>query len=149
MKKFTLLLISCCIIQFAFSQQKHTVEGKWVTIDDKTQKPKSIVELQVNNNILTGRIIKLYPRAGRPPNVTCTLCTDDRKNQLIEGLQIIRGLKKSDGEWSGGTVVDPASGKVYSCKIWLDPNNANFLNLRGYIGIFYRTQKWVRYTGGN
>jgi len=149
MKKLTLLLFSCFLFQLLFSQQKHTVEGKWVTVDDKTQKPKSIVELKVVDNVLTGKIIKLYPREGRPPNVKCTLCTDDRKNKPIEGLQIIRGLKKYDGEWSDGTVLDPANGKVYSCKIWLDEKNANFLNLRGYIGIFYRTQKWVRYTGKN
>jgi uncharacterized protein (DUF2147 family) len=144
MKKIALLSLLCFLTHFSFSQ--HTVEGKWITIDDKTHKPKSIVELKVTNNVLSGKIIKLYPREGRAANPTCKLCTDDRKNQLLVGLQIIRGLKKSDGEWGSGTVVDPENGKIYTCKIWLDEKNANFLNLRGYVGIFYRTQKWVRYT---
>jgi hypothetical protein len=28
--------------------------------------------------------------------------------------------------------------------MWLNPNNPDKLNVRGYIGPFYRTQEWIR-----
>ncbi len=121
-----------------------TCVGKWVTIDDKTNKKKSIVELYKADGKLYGKITYLFPREGRPENAKCEKCTDDRKNEPLVGLQIIRNLTWNGEEWSGGTIVDPENGKVYDVKIWLDPDNPNYLNVRGYIGPFFRTQKWVK-----
>jgi uncharacterized protein (DUF2147 family) len=56
----------------------------------------------------------------------------------------VRGCKWDGTEWEGGTIVDPENGKVYTVKIWMDENNPNKLNVRGYIGIFFRTQTWER-----
>ncbi|MFT5777295.1 MAG: hypothetical protein ACI837_000226 [Crocinitomicaceae bacterium] len=118
--------------------------GKWVTIDDKTNKKKSIVELYKKDGRLYGKITYLFPREGREPNAKCTKCEDDRKDQPLIGLGIVRNLKWNKSEWYGGTIVDPEDGKVYKLKMWLDPKNNKFLNVRGYIGPFFRTQKWVR-----
>lgn len=118
--------------------------GKWVTIDDETNKKKSIVELYKVDGKLYGKITYLFPREGREENPKCTKCTDDRKNKPLIGLQIVRGCKWTGGAWENGTIVDPETGKIYTVKIWIDPENSNYLNVRGYIGPFFRTQKWVR-----
>jgi uncharacterized protein (DUF2147 family) len=118
--------------------------GKWITIDDETNKKKSIVELYKVDGKLYGKIIYLFPREGREDNPKCKKCTDDRKDQPIIGLQIVRSLKWDGDEWEGGTIVDPENGKIYTVKIWLEDGNANLLNVRGYIGPLFRTQKWVR-----
>ena len=118
--------------------------GKWVTIDDKTNKKKSIVELYRKDGKLYGKIKYLYPREVREPNAKCKECTDDRKNKPLLGLQLVRGLKWDGSQWHGGTIVDPEDGKIYKVKMWLDSKNKNNLNVRGYIGPFFRTQKWVR-----
>jgi uncharacterized protein (DUF2147 family) len=118
--------------------------GKWITIDDETNKKKSIVELYKVDGKLYGKIIYLFPREGREDNPKCKKCTDDRKDQPLAGLQIVRSLKWDGEEWEGGTIVDPENGKIYTVKMWLEEGNANLLNVRGYIGPLFRTQKWVR-----
>lgn len=120
--------------------------GVWVTIDDKTGKKKSKVELYKKDEKLYGKITYLYPREGREDNPKCKKCSDDRKDQPLVGLQIVRGLKWDGGEWEDGTIVDPENGKVYTCAIWIDRDDFTKLHVRGYVGPFYRTQTWVKST---
>jgi uncharacterized protein (DUF2147 family) len=141
MSKLGLILVSVVLSSVSFAQ---TCVGKWTTIDDETNKKKSTVELYKVDGKMYGKITYLYPREGREENPKCTKCTDDRKNKPLEGLQIVRNLKWDGEEWYGGTIVDPENGKVYTLKIWLNPENSNKLNVRGYIGPFFRTQEWIR-----
>jgi uncharacterized protein (DUF2147 family) len=141
MKKYILVLVAMIVTVLA---QAQTCSGKWITIDDETGKKKSIVELYKVDGKLYGKITYLYPREGREENPKCTKCTDDRKNKPLIGLQIVRNLKWDGEEWYGGTIVDPENGKIYTVKIWLDPDNKDKLHVRGYIGPFFRTQEWIR-----
>ena len=59
-------------------------------------------------------------------------------------MQIARGLVWNGSEWEDGKILDPENGKIYTVSMWLDSENPNKLNVRGYIGIFFRTQKWNR-----
>jgi len=136
---FTILLLL-----FSFTSLAQTCVGKWVTIDDKTGKHKSVVELYKDNGKLYGKIIYLFPREGREDNPKCTKCTDDRKNKPLVGLQIVRDLTWNGKEWESGTIVDPENGKIYKVSLWLNPLNEDVLLVRGYIGILYRTQNWLR-----
>ena len=141
MKKIFLL---CFFIVSTLSLKAQSCVGKWITIDDETGKQKSIVELYKQNDKLYGKITYLFPREGRGPNPKCTKCTDDRKDQPLVGLQIVRGLKWDQSTWNSGTIVDPENGKIYDVKMWLDEENKDRLNVRGYIGPFFRTQQWKR-----
>lgn len=140
MKQFILAILITFPV-FLFGQ---TCVGKWTTIDDETREKKSIVELYKVDGKLYGKIIYLYPRKGLAADPKCTECTDDRKNQSIEGMQIIRGMVWDGSEWESGTILDPKIGKIYSAKLWLNSKNSDYLNVRGYSGPFYRTQTWVR-----
>jgi len=133
----------------ALVSNAQTCVGKWITIDDETGKQKSIVELYKSNDKLYGKFTYLYPLEGRGANPKCTKCTDDRKDQPLVGLQIVRGLKWDGDEWKGGTIVDPENGKIYSVALCLDEDNKDRLNVRGYIGPFFRTQQWKRVTETN
>ena len=128
---FAALLIS----SLSFAQ----IEGKWKTIDDETGQAKSIVEVfKKSNGQYYGKITQLM---AKPENETCVKCTDDRKNKPLIGLEIIRGLKKSGNEFTGGTITDPKTGKTYKCTI---TRAGNKLNVRGYVGfsLIGRTQTW-------
>ena len=120
-----------------------TPVGRWRTVDDKTGQPRSIVLIWEENGQYFGRVEKsLNPaRAGR----RCDLCTDERKDQLIVGMTIIRGLKKNGDEYSGGDILDPDNGKIYRCKVKVKENGA-VLSVRGYLGasMFGRSQTWTR-----
>lgn len=115
------------------------IAGRWITVDDNTRARKSIVEITITNGIAAGRVIDLTDKTKL--NKVCTACADDRKNQRIIGMEFLRGMVRDGNQWSGGTVLDPENGKIYTCKIWIEDGN---LKLRGYVGFFYRTQTWVR-----
>ena len=121
-----------------------TCVGQWTTTDDDTGKKKSIVELFKVDGKLYGKIIKLYPKEGREDDPKCVKCSGEQKNKKIVGMQIVNNLKWNGEEWAGGTILDPANGKVYTSKMWLEPTNDKILNVRGYIGPFFRTQAWKR-----
>ncbi|MFD2908415.1 DUF2147 domain-containing protein [Flavobacterium ardleyense] len=134
---FSLLILFTTVI---YSQK--TVIGKWKTIDDSTKEAKSIVEIYKLNNEYFGKITKILNEAVK--DKVCIKCKGVDKNKPIEGLVIIKKLSKDDTMYVDGTVTDPENGKTYTCKIWLDENNNDVLNVRGYIGFFYRTQQWKR-----
>ena len=139
MKKSILLTV---VLLFSLTALSQSCAGKWVTIDDETGKKKSIVKLYKEDGKLYGKIVYLFPREGRPDNAKCDLCEDDRKDQPLLGLQIVRDLSWDGSVWEDGTIVDPAKGKIYNCKLWLEEDDK--LKLRGYAGPFYRTQTWLR-----
>ena len=124
-----------------------TPVGLWKTIDDKTGKERSHVRITESAGVLSGRVEKRLDPNAKPEDV-CDKCSDDRKGQTLQGLEIIRSVKKSEGEadlWDGGTVLDPEEGKIY--KVRLKPvDGGKKLELRGYIGLplLGRTQTWIR-----
>jgi len=117
--------------------------GLWKTFDDKTGSARAIVRVYQENGKLFGRIERSFT-PGAEARV-CGICTDERKNQPIIGLLIIRNMKPADGEYSGGDILDPENGSVYRCKFHLDDTGTHLI-VRGFIGISLlgRTQTWQR-----
>ncbi|MBP5982936.1 MAG: DUF2147 domain-containing protein [Fluviicola sp.] len=139
--KIGLLFSLMLLASYSFAQ---SCIGTWITIDDETGKKKSKVELYKQDGKLYGKITYVYPRPGLEENPVCKKCPGDRKNKPLVGLQIVRGLSWNGSEWEDGTIVDPENGKVYTCSIWLVEGNPDKLNVRGYVGPFFRTQTWIR-----
>ena len=120
---------------------QNTPVGVWKTIDDDTKQEKSLVRITESGGIVTGKIEKLLNHT--EPNPVCDKCSDDRKGKPITGMSIIEGLKQSGEVWEGGEILDPNNGKVY--RVRLKPvENGKKLEVRGYIGPFFRTQTWIR-----
>ena len=122
-----------------------SIVGLWVTHDDDTQEPRAHIKIRLDNGVLSGRIVKILDPDALPDE-RCTQCLGDRKNQTLLGLEIIRGGdQKNDKEliWQGGRILDPENGEEYRFKIRLiDQGRA--LQVRGYLGPFWRTQIWTR-----
>ena len=119
-----------------------TPVGRWRTIDDKTGKPKAIVVLYMDNGRLFGRVQTTLDPNGKK---ICDLCKDERRNQPIVGMVILRGLTAHGDEFSGGDILDPDNGSVYRCKLRIQ-NGGQQLSVRGFIGISLlgRSQIWTR-----
>ncbi len=120
--------------------------GLWKTISDKDGSVQAEVRITEKDGVLSGKIEKVL-RSTFKGDEKCDKCTDDRKDQPIIGLEIMRGLKKTDGKdvWEGGTIVDSESGTVYKAKVTPIDGGAK-LEMRGFVGVslFGRTQTWVR-----
>ena len=140
LSEFGLFLSLLLITQVGISQ---SVLGKWKTIDDETGKPRSIVEIFERDGKVHGKIIKLFREPQEDQDPVCTGCDDDdpRYKKKIIGMEILTGMVKDDNEYEDGEILDPKSGKVYDCKIWVDGKD---LKVRGYIGPFFRTQTWLK-----
>jgi uncharacterized protein (DUF2147 family) len=141
----SLLLVLCLFASGLFSQNKFV--GVWKTIDDETQKPKSLVEIYEEGGKLHGKIIKLFREPSEEQDPVCDNCDEDdpRYMEKVIGMVILQNLKKdSDTEWENGKILDPKNGKVYDCDISLE--EADKLKVRGYIGfsLLGRTQYWMR-----
>ncbi len=120
-----------------------SVFGKWTTVDDQTGEHKSTVEIYENNGEMFGKIVEITRESRR--NSLCDQCKGEEKDKPILGLNIIKGLRaKNNNKYEDGTILDPENGKVYKAKIWIDPDQPDILNVRGYVAFFYRTQYWIR-----
>ena len=139
-KFIALLLLVLPMAAFAQSSP----EGRWKTIDDETGKVKSIVEIsKAANGTLQGKVVEVLS-SDRGPNPTCDKCKGANKGKPIKGMTILWGLEADgDGEWSGGTVLDPAKGKTYKSKLEL-LEGGNKLGMSGCVAFFCRQQVWVR-----
>src|SRR3972149_3248271 len=84
--------------------------GLWKTIDDETGKAKSLVRIVEVNGVLSGRIEKLLTPGKE--NQVCDKCEGALKDQPVLGMEILKGLRKGDDVWEGGTILDPNNGKT-------------------------------------
>ena len=127
----------------AFAQD--TPVGKWRTIDDKTGKVKSVVEItEASNGTLQGKVLQVLD-SEKGPNPLCDACKGANHNKPIEGMVIAWGLKHDGASWEDGRIMDPKNGKVYSAKM-TPIDGGKKLEVRGYMGfsLLGRTQTWVR-----
>ena len=136
-----ILLILLSLSTNCLSQDN--ILGKWTTIDDDSGEARSIVEIVERGSKVFGKIVRLYPAPGEDPDPVCDQCPEEdaRYNKKIIGLEIIQDMKWSEKELADGSILDPESGKMYQCKIWLEGSD---LKVRGYWGPFFRTQTWKK-----
>lgn len=142
--KRTLLLVTMiflCSVSLALADGSPV--GKWKTIDDKTKKEKSIVEIYEANGKIYGKIVQLLQEKDGGASKLCTKCPGTDQNKPMIGLVIVRGLAVDGNEYTGGTIMDPNDGKVYKCKMEVT-EGGNKMNVRGFIGfsLLGRTQVW-------
>lgn len=116
--------------------------GLWKTIDDETKQAKSLVRIFEKDGALLGRIERILTDK---PDARCDRCTDERKDQPVQGMTIVTGMKREGDLWDGGSILDPNNGKVYRSRMKLVEGGRK-LEVRGYIGapLFGRSQVWVR-----
>lgn len=117
------------------------VVGKW-KLDDGS----AIVEVYRQGDSYNGKIVWL--KNPTEPDGTPAVDTNNpdpslRKRQII-GLNMLSGLKKADGEYSGGKIYDPNNGKTYNCSMKVE---GDVLKVRGSLdkrGLIGRTMDWYR-----
>ena len=117
------------------------VVGKWKLADGS-----AIVEVYQQGNVFNGKIVWLQ----NPTEADGTPAKDEnnpdaklRSRQLI-GLNMLSGLKKDGGEYSGGSIYDPGNGKTYNCSMKVE---GDVLKVRGSLdkrGLLGRTMDWFR-----
>ena len=119
--------------------------GLWKNIDDASGKIRALIRIAESNGTLQGKIEQVFPGPSEDRNPKCEKCEGALKNVPVIGLVILSGLKKDGAEYTGGKILDPDHGKVYSAKIQMTDAGKK-LNVRGYVGVSMlgRSQIWLR-----
>lgn len=133
------LILILCLVSCAVSAQD--IFGTWKTIDE-TGEAKSIVEIYEENGKVFGKIIDILNPERR--NAICDKCEGEDKGKPVIGFVLIRDMEKDGYYYEGGTIFDPQKGKEYKCRLGLDKDDKDVLQVRGYIAFFYATQYWQR-----
>jgi uncharacterized protein (DUF2147 family) len=140
MKRLYPLVVLTACLGALVALAAETPVGKWQTIDEKTGKVVSDVQLYEQGGKLFGKITGLTtPNDAQGKPKTCTACKSADKDQPIVGLVIIKDLGPSGERYKGGTILDPEDGKVYRAEVWVEDGK---LKVRGSLGPFYKTQTW-------
>lgn len=153
-KSFLLGLFFILFSSFAFATEvsntanvknSYSVAGYWQTIDGKTKKPSSIIQISQNGQFYEGKVVKTYSVTGANKTSVCTLCKGNRKDKPIIGLLIIKNMVCKPGSCSKGTILDPRDGKIYHATMKV-VNNGQQLRVRGYVGVplFGKSVIWNR-----
>jgi len=136
----------------AAAQQADAVVGTWLT-EAGDRGGKARVEVAREGGEMIGRIVWLeepeFPDGEHAGEAKTDLENPDAalRDRPILGLRILDGFTYAGrGTWRGGTIYDPANGKTYKAKLYLDGDDDRTLDIRGYIGItlFGRTTTWKR-----
>lgn len=127
MKLFKQSAVAVAALGFAtVAMAADPLVGSYQTYEDG--KAKATVKITQTGSTFTGKI---------------TAGNTSKAKQYV-GRTIITGLQANgNGKYSGGTIVDPVTGKKYKLNATL---NGSTLKLRGYIGVaaLGRTQTWKK-----
>jgi len=142
--RLRILLAASALFFSASAMAQMSPVGLWRNVDDKTGEVLAEIHITDNGGVLNGHIEKSLKKDGKA-NATCEECTDDRKDKPITGLEIIRGGRKVEGKnlWEGGRILDPENGEEYRAT-FTPIDGGKKLDVRGYLGPFWRTQTWNR-----
>lgn len=142
MKSFMITLGLFCLNKFYSQENGDRILGTWLTADKRSE-----ILIYKEGNLYYGKIVwildSIDPKTNKP--WTDVLNPDpDFRGRLVSGLTILSAFRYEPGfgKYQGGSLYFPRNGKTYRGKMWL--SDANTLQMRGYVFIFYQTDEWMR-----
>lgn len=133
-------VIWCSVFISAVQAEKWDIfKGLWRSVDAQTGLCLFTAEIYEKQGKLNVRVIDL---PGNASLKNCENCKPPLKDKPLLGMDIIWDLDFKEGRLENGKILDPDSGHVYDCSLWID--NAGDLHVRGYFKLkaFGKTQIW-------
>ena len=131
-------------IFFSTSVNSQELLGLWKSKDNRSGKDQALIEIYLDHGEVHAKIVKAYDQ--KLKDFSCTNCKDEDKDKPMEGMVILKDLKKSKVrlKFTNGYALNPYNGKFYKCNVELI--DKNLLRVRGYIGVslFGKSEYWYR-----
>src|SRR5881392_3393285 len=107
-KPIILLLLTLSIVSRSIAQLKAgDIVVIWLTGGDHPAK----VQIYKSGEKYYGKIVWLQSTVDNKPMVDLNNPDENKRNQPIIGLILLRSFQFDDDEWDGGTIYDPENGK--------------------------------------
>ena len=142
MKKIIVLVIAlfACFTSI-FAQGPDGVKGVWMN-EAKDVK----VEIYKSGDKYYGKVVwgkDMYEADGKTLKKDSKNSDASLRNRTVLNMVILSGYTYDDGDWTGGKIYDPKSGKTYDSKMKIKGGN---LEIKGYVGspMFGKTTVWTR-----
>ena len=84
-KTVQLSIFFTLFISMSISAQ--SVFGTWKTIDDRTGKPKGLIEIYEKDGLMYGKVVDILEEGKE--NKVCDKCDGDLKDKPVKGMEII------------------------------------------------------------
>ncbi len=125
----------------SFAQNAGAVMGIW-----ESEHGSGRIQIYKSGDTYEGKLVWLKEEndSSGKPLVDINNPSESLRTRPVKGLEVLSGFRYNDGEWDGGTVYDPKSGKRYSCKLSMSGDGQ--LEIRAFMGISLigKTQVWSR-----
>lgn len=137
-------------VQTASADDK-AVLGYWKHVDEDSGKTLSIFKLFEYQGKLVGKIVKTFPKEGKPAQSVCTECAGRQKDKPVVGLIFFWDFVHEEGsttKWTDGKILNPEDGKTYNAEAELSADGKT-LKVFGYIRLLFKvggTSNWQRPT---
>jgi uncharacterized protein (DUF2147 family) len=157
MKKYLLCFFIVAFIS-AFVFATDSVEGFWISVDEKSGEQTAGWEIWQEDGLLNGKILAAADvtadetAGGKGKSYDNFQNGVDVNTVKVIGTTWIWGLtKKNPGQWENGFIIDPENGSRYKCKITFHKADGkkytkDTLEMRGELGPFGRSQFWHQAT---
>lgn len=145
------LLVSSNILAFSAHELQSPV-GYWMMRDDTTHLPRAVIKIfpvtKGQQQTLSGSLEMPLYVSGKKWSSRCDQCISPWTNKPLHKLVFLWGFQHQNHAWNspwvGGNIFRIESGnEVYRSQLWLTDQGRQ-MKIRGYSGIFYDTQDWVR-----
>ena len=136
-----MLMILLFITGKMFAQNADKVLGVWLNAEKDAK-----VEIYKTGDKYFGKIVwgkNIYEPDGKTARTDIKNPDPKLRSRSLVNLVILTNFTYDDGDWEGGKIYDPKSGKTYSCIMRFKGDN---LEIKGYVGITLlgRTTTWTR-----
>lgn len=142
LKKIILFYIFVAsFFSYAAAEPIDSIVGFWMTINDKTDRPSSVIAIYPYEGQYYGRILGCYNEDGVLDD---TIYHPVEKTPGVVGHPYYSGLDllwttKVLKEKASGYIIDPEKGKKYKAKVW---RKGTDVKLQGQVFVFSGTVTW-------